>query len=81
MKILIIKFPPYSCSVLSLAYNWATLSLGDINEGTRSSRLGEFDASLTTLLCKTIIVAKLKMGLNLAELSKKDYASKFLFCQ
>jgi hypothetical protein len=57
-------------------YNWATLSLGDMNAVTWSSRL---DARLTTLLYKTIIIEKyeeVKTGCNLAEFSRKGYGSK-----
>jgi hypothetical protein len=43
-------------------YNWATLSLGNINTGTWSSRLGggggRLNAILRTSLCKNIIVVK-----------------------
>jgi hypothetical protein len=41
-------------------YNWATLSLGDINTETCSSRLGVGHKKLMTLPCKKIIVAKTK---------------------
>jgi hypothetical protein len=55
-------------------YNWATLSLGDINKRTWS--LG---SRLTTLLCKKIIVAKskeVKTGYNLAGSCKEAYGPK-----
>jgi hypothetical protein len=42
-----------------LGYNSATLSLGDINTGTWSSRLG-LDTRRTALLCKKIIVVRSK---------------------
>jgi hypothetical protein len=40
-------------------YNGDTISLEDIDTGTCSSRFG-FDASLMTLFCRRIIVAKYK---------------------
>jgi hypothetical protein len=66
-------------------YNWATLSLGNINTGTWPSRFG-LDARLMTLLCKEIIVVKskeVKTGLfktqewaNQTDSSKEGYGSK-----
>jgi hypothetical protein len=59
-------------------YNWATLSLGNVNTWTWSSRLG-FDERLTTLLCKNILLLnknKLNRMINLAESSKEGYDSK-----
>jgi hypothetical protein len=58
-------------------YNWATLSLGDINTKTERERL---DTRLTTLFCKKIVVAKSKIvepGCNVAESPKEDYDSKW----
>jgi hypothetical protein len=57
--------PPQPCKlwkamnreVYVWGYNWATLSLGDINThiGTWSSRLG-LDKKLTPLLCKKLLL-------------------------
>jgi hypothetical protein len=58
-------------------YNWATLSLDDINIGPCPPRWG-LDAKLRTVLC-TITVAKskeVKIGCNLTESSKEGYGSK-----
>jgi hypothetical protein len=63
---------------IAWGYNWATLSLGDINTGTGSSRLGVC-ARLATLLCRKITVTKSKernTGCNVAETSKRVYNSK-----
>jgi hypothetical protein len=74
--------PPYpACRRNACGYSGTNLSLGDIDTGTWSSGLG-FDASLTTLLCKTVIVAKskeMKSGSILTEYSKKCYGSKRVF--
>jgi hypothetical protein len=60
-------------------YNWTTLSLGNINTGTWSSRLGSWTKGWTNLFCEKNIVAKsneVKTRCNLAEFSEEGYGSK-----
>jgi hypothetical protein len=70
----------------ALRYNWATLSLVDINTptGTWYSRLGGGMGRLTTLLFKKITVTKpkeVKTRSNLAESLRKSMAQKVMFCE
>jgi hypothetical protein len=64
-------------------YNWATLSLGDINTETWSPRLG-LDPRLTNFLCKKNIIAKskkVKTGCSVTEFSKEGYGSERVVCR
>jgi hypothetical protein len=60
-------------------YNWANLSLGNINLENCRSRLGTGRKTDDLALYKSIIIAKskeLKPGSNVAKLSKEDCGSK-----